>query len=125
MLLAHTPALLPAAFRVTADPCDRRAAHADESDLQSAPESLLAAATASTGTFLLPNTELRPGIDYLLEPGAEIAFGSLDSEIKVAVEYEATSGGDGGSTKMLMDLMASGMGGSAQATVQKGTASDT
>jgi hypothetical protein len=52
--------------------------------LQGDPDDL----TAETGTWILPDTQLRPGVDYMLSPGAQVC-GRKKRKKKKALHREA------------------------------------
>lgn len=61
---------------------------------------------ADTHTWMLPDTQLRPAVDYMLSPGCELSFGELGSNVW-AVEFEEV-GGNSAMADMLVDGMAQG-----------------
>jgi hypothetical protein len=58
-----------------------------------------------TRTWILPDTELRAGVDYMLTPGAEVSFGEKGGNV-VIVEFE--EGGSGGIAQVMMGAMSQG-----------------
>lgn len=52
-------------------------------------------------------TELRPGVDYMLSPGSELSFGS-HGENKVVVDFSQESGDAGGMAQLMMGAMVQG-----------------
>lgn len=58
---------------------------------------------AKTHTWILPDTELRPGVDYMLAPGTQLTFGAMEAE-PVTVQFEETADA---AAQVMMDLMAS------------------
>ena len=62
---------------------------------------------ADTYTWLVPGTQLRPGVDYLLSPGAQLAFGGEDANV-ATVSFDAPEGGGAGAMGALMDAMLAG-----------------
>jgi hypothetical protein len=62
---------------------------------------------AETKAWIMPDAQLRPGVKYLLSPGAELSFGELGQNT-VVVEFEESGGSDGGTAQMLMGAMAQG-----------------
>ena len=46
----------------------------------------------ATRTWILPDTELRPGVDYMLAPGTQMAFGEPDGE-PVTIQFEESNAG--------------------------------
>jgi hypothetical protein len=55
----------------------------------------------------MPDAQMRPGVKYLLSPGAELSFGEIGQNT-VVVEFEESGGSDGGTAQMLMGAMAQG-----------------
>lgn len=53
------------------------------------------------------DTELRPGVDYMLSPGSELSFGS-HGENKVVVDFSQDSNDAGGMAELMMGAMAQG-----------------
>ena len=59
---------------------------------------------ADTFTWVMPDTQLRGGVDYLISPGAELSFGELGSNL-LKVDF-AEAGGNSAMVDMLMKGMA-------------------
>lgn len=76
---------------------------------------------ADTFTWLVPGTQLRAGVDYLLAPGAQLAFGDEGANV-ATVEFEVADGGGGGAMGMLMDAMLAGASNEVKTHASEGTA---
>lgn len=61
---------------------------------------------ADTYTWMLPDTQLRPAVDYMLSPGCELSFGELGSNVwSVEFKEQETSSA---MADMLLDGMVQG-----------------
>jgi hypothetical protein len=61
---------------------------------------------SATHTWILPDTHLRAGVDYMLSPGAQLSFGTVQGE-PVTVNFDE-AGGSAGTASAMMGLLASG-----------------